>query len=116
MKHGIPSTQGFRFVCPPLVPLFGMILAVMQGHPSFGADLRTTEDAAAAQANSKCDKAPTAIDRLICLVPSLAALDAAIGPALQDYLDRAARPGSGSTGMTGHMTVRSAPTSGSMAK
>jgi len=92
MKHGIPSTQRFRFVCPPLVPLFGLILAVMQGHPSFGADLRTTEDAAAAQANSKCDKAPTAIDRLICLVPSLAALDAAIGPALQDYLDRAARP------------------------
>jgi hypothetical protein len=64
----------------------------MQGHPSFGADLRETAGSAAAEPNFNCDKAPTAIDRLICLEPSLAALDAAIGPALQDYLDRAARP------------------------
>jgi hypothetical protein len=68
------------------------MLAVAQGYPSFGADLRKTEDGAEAQANSKCEKAPTAIDRLICSEPSLAALEAAIGPALQDYLDRAARP------------------------
>ena len=68
------------------------MLAVLQGHPAFGADLPKTEEGAAAQPNSKCDKAPTAIDRLICSEPSLAALDAAIGPAFQDYLDRAARP------------------------
>jgi uncharacterized protein YecT (DUF1311 family) len=68
------------------------MLAVIQGHPSFGADLRKTEGGAAAQPNFECDKAPTAIDRLICVEPSLAALDAAIGPALQDYLDRAAGP------------------------
>jgi uncharacterized protein YecT (DUF1311 family) len=92
MKHGMPSTQRFRFVCPPLAPLIGLILAVMQGHPSFGADLPKTEGGAEAQSNVKCDKAPTSIDRLICSEPSLAALDGAIGPALQDYLDRAARP------------------------
>jgi hypothetical protein len=67
------------------------MLAVAQGYPSFGADQQKTEDIAAAQPNSKCDKAPTAIDRLTCSEPSLAALNAAIGPALQDYLDRAVR-------------------------
>ena len=92
MKHGIPSTQGFRFVCPPLAPLIGLMLAVIQGQPSFGADLRKTEGGAAAQPNFKCDKAPTAIDRLICREPSLAAQDAAIGPAFHDYLERGARP------------------------
>jgi hypothetical protein len=68
------------------------MLAVVQGHASFGADLGKTEGSAAEQPNFKCDNAPTAIDRLICLEPSLAALDAAIGPAFHDYLERAARP------------------------
>src|SRR5271166_927108 len=92
MKREIPSLHPLRPTLPALARLIGLILAVMQGHPSLGADLRKTEGGAAAQPNFKCDNAPTAIDRLICLELSLAALDAAIGPALQDYLDRAARP------------------------
>jgi hypothetical protein len=91
MKCEIPSFHPLRRIRPPLAPLIGLMLAVMQGHPSFGADLQKTEGGAAAQPNSKCDKAPTAVDRLICSEPSLAALNAAIGPAFQDYLDRAVR-------------------------
>jgi len=92
MKREIATLHPIRCIRPPLAPLIGLMLAVMQGYPSFGADLRKTEGGAAPPSNLKCDKAPTAIDRLICLEPSLAALDAAIGRALQDYLDRAARP------------------------
>src|SRR6516164_196141 len=92
MKRKISSLHPLRRIRPRLASLIGLMLAVAQGYPSFGADLRKTEDGAETQANSKCEKAPTAIDRLICSEPSLAALEAAIGPALQDYLDRAARP------------------------
>jgi uncharacterized protein YecT (DUF1311 family) len=92
MKHGISSSYPLRRIRRSLAPFIGLMLAVVQGHASFGADLRKTEDGAAAQPNFKCDKAPTAVDRLICLEPSLASLDAAIGPAFHDYLDRAARP------------------------
>ena len=92
MKHGIPSLHVFRLVARRLGLLIGLILAMAQGHPSFGADVQKTEGGAAADPSFKCDKAPTAIDRLICLEPSLAALDAAIGPAFRDYLDRTARP------------------------
>src|SRR6516164_5211494 len=92
MKRKISSLHPLRRIRPRLASLIGLMLAVAQVYPSCGADLRKTEDGAETQANSKCEKAPTAIDRLICSEPSLAALEAAIGPALQDYLDRAARP------------------------
>ena len=74
MKRKISSLHPLRRIRPRLASLIGLMLAVAQGYPSFGADLRKTEDGAA-QPNSKCDKAPTAIDRLICLEPSLAALE-----------------------------------------
>jgi uncharacterized protein YecT (DUF1311 family) len=69
-----------------------LILTILQGHPSFAAGARKTEGAASGKPSTKCDKAPTAIDRLICLEPSLGALDAALGPAFRDYLDRTTRP------------------------
>jgi uncharacterized protein YecT (DUF1311 family) len=80
-----------RPVRPPLTGLIGLLLAVLQGDPSLGTDLRKTEDSAAAKPSVRCDKAPTAVDRLVCLEPSLAALDAAASRAFQDYLDRAAQ-------------------------
>jgi uncharacterized protein len=92
MKLEIPSLQGCCPVRPRLAPLIGLFLAVLLGHTSFGADMRKPEGGAAAKPSFKCDKAPTAIDRLICLEPSLAALDAAIGPAFHDYFERAAHP------------------------
>jgi uncharacterized protein YecT (DUF1311 family) len=92
MKHRISSLHLF----PPVHPLFvlaaGLILIVLQGHPSFAAGVRKTEGPAAVKPNVNCDKAPTALDQLICLEPSLAALDAALGPAFRDYLDRTTRP------------------------
>ena len=92
MNLEIPSLQGCCPVRPHLAPLAGLFLTVLVGHTSFGADMPKTEGGAAAKPSFKCDKAPTAIDRLICLEPSLAALDAAIGPAFHDYFERAARP------------------------
>ena len=92
MKHGIASLHVVRLVSRRLGLLIGLILAVTQGHPSFGANARKNEGSAAAKSSGQCDKALTAIDRLVCLDPSLAALDAAIGLAFHDYLDRAARP------------------------
>ena len=92
MKHRIPNLH----LLPPVRALFvlavGSILSVLQGHPSFAAGVRKTEGTAAVKPGIKCDKAPAAIDRLICLEPSLAALDAALGPAFRDYQDRATQP------------------------
>jgi uncharacterized protein YecT (DUF1311 family) len=92
MRHRIPSLHLLPPVRAPFVLVVGMILTVLQGHPSFAAGARKTEGAAAVKPNIKCDKAPTAIDRLICLEPDLAALDAVLGPAFRDYQDRAAQP------------------------
>jgi len=92
MKPGIPSSRGFPSVRPPLARLIGLLLAVLQAHPSFGAEVRKTDGGAAATPSFQCDKEVSPIDRLICLEPSLAALDAAIGSAFHDYLDRAGRP------------------------
>ena len=92
MKHRIPSLH----LLPPVRALFvlvvGLILTVLQGHPSFAAGVRKTEGTAVVKPSIKCDNAPTALDRLICLEPPLAALDAALGPAFRDYLDRTTRP------------------------
>ena len=76
----------------PFILVVGLILTVLQGHPSFAAGARKSESAAAVTPGTKCDKEPSAIDRLICLEPSLAALDAALGPAFRDHQDRAAQP------------------------
>ena len=87
MKHRISSLHLLAPVRAPFVLIVGLILTVLQGHPSFAAGVRKTEGVAAIKPSIKCDKAPTAIDRLICLEPSLAALDTALGPAFRDYLD-----------------------------
>jgi uncharacterized protein YecT (DUF1311 family) len=92
MKHGMPRSQGFPAIRSPLARLIGLLLAVLQGHPSLGADVLKTEGGAAAKPSFKCETEATPIDRLICLEPSLAALDAAVGRAFHDYLDRATRP------------------------
>src|SRR5271169_6593702 len=92
MKHRIPSLRLLPPVRAPFVLAVGLILTVLQGDPSFAAGVRKTEGAAAVKPSIKCDKAPTAIDRLICVEPSLAVLDAALGPAFRDYQDRAAQP------------------------
>jgi uncharacterized protein len=92
MKHGVPSLHLLPPVRAPFVLVVGLILTVLQGHPSFAAGVRKTEGAAAEKPSIKCDKAPTAIDRVVCLEPSLAALDAALGPAFRDYQDRTAQP------------------------
>jgi len=92
VKHGIPSLQFLQLVGRRLGLLIGLILAMTQGHPSFATDERKTGGNPAAKSSVRCDKAQTAIDRLICLEPSLAALDAAISSAFHDYLERAARP------------------------
>jgi uncharacterized protein YecT (DUF1311 family) len=92
MKHRIPSLHLLPPVRAPFVLVVGLILAVLQGHPSFAAVMRKTEGAAALKPGIQCDKAPTAIDRVICLEPSLAALDAALGPAFREYQDRTAQP------------------------
>jgi uncharacterized protein len=76
----------------PFVLVVGLILSVLQGHPSFAAGVPKTEGAAAAKPPAKCGNAPGAIERVICLEPSLAALDAALGPAFRDYQERAAQP------------------------
>ena len=92
MKHGMPSLHVFRLAGRRLSLPVGLILAVTQGHPSLAADAPETAGGAAVHLSPKCDKTPTEIDRLICLKPSLAALDAAIGRAFHDHLERAARP------------------------
>jgi uncharacterized protein len=80
---------------PPVRPLFvfvaGLLLTVLHGHPTCGAEVRKTK-AVTAVKPVNCDKAPTPVDRLICLEPSLGALDTAIDPAFREYLDRATRP------------------------
>jgi uncharacterized protein YecT (DUF1311 family) len=92
MKHEIPGSRVFRLVGRRLALLSGLILAMTHGHPSFAADARKTEGSTPAHPRPKCEKTLTGIDRLICLEPTLAARDAAIGPAFHDYLERAARP------------------------
>ena len=91
MKHGVPILHPL----PPVRPLFvfvaGLLLTVLHGHPTYGAEVRKTK-AVTAVKPVKCDKAPTPVDRLICLEPSLGALDAGIDPAFREYLDRATRP------------------------
>jgi uncharacterized protein len=92
MKHRIPRSRLLPPVRAPFGLVVGLIFTVLHGHPSFAAALRKTEGTAAVKPSIKCDKAPTALDRQICLEPSLAALDAALGPAFRDYLDRTTRP------------------------
>ena len=92
MKHETPGSRVFRLVGWRLALLIGLILAMTHGHPSFAADARKTEGGAPAHPTLKCDKTLTGIDRLICLEPALAALDAAIGQTFHDYLERATRP------------------------
>ena len=92
MKHGMPSLHVLRLVVRRLGLPIGLILAMTQGHSSSAADGPKTAGGVAAHSTPKCDKTLTGIDRLICLEPSLAALDAAIGGAFHDYLDRAAQP------------------------
>jgi uncharacterized protein YecT (DUF1311 family) len=92
MKHGMPSLHVLRLVGRRLGLLIGLILAMTQGQLSFGAEAPKTEGSAATNSRLECAKAVAAIDRLICLEPSLVALDAALGPAFRDYLNRAARP------------------------
>src|SRR5262249_2224980 len=92
MKHRIPSLHPFPSVRRLFVLGAGLLLTAWPGDPSFGADVPKTKTVAAGKPIAKCDKASTPIDRLICLEPSLGALDAAIDPAFRDYLDRATRP------------------------
>jgi uncharacterized protein YecT (DUF1311 family) len=92
MKHGTPSLHLLPPVRAPFALVAGLLLTVLQGHPSFGAGIKKTEGVAAAKHTAKCDNSPTAIDRVVCLEPSLAALDAALGPAFREYQDRAAQP------------------------
>src|SRR5215472_14673190 len=92
MKHRMPSLHLLPPVRLPFVFATGLILSLLQGHPSFPTDAQKTEGNAAEKSSIRCDKAPSAIDRLICLEPSLGALDAALGPVFRDYLDRSTRP------------------------
>jgi uncharacterized protein len=91
MEHRIPSLHLLPTVLAPFILVVGLILTVLQGHPSFAAGARKSETAAAVKPSIKCDKAPTGIDRLICLEPSLSSLDAALGPAVREHQDRAAQ-------------------------
>jgi uncharacterized protein len=92
MKQGMTSLH----LLPParftFVLVMGLIFSLLQGHPSFPADMRKSDGDAAEKPGLKCDNAPNAIDRLICLEPPLAALNAATGLAFHDYLDQATRP------------------------
>jgi uncharacterized protein YecT (DUF1311 family) len=92
MMHRMPSLHLLRFVGRHLRLPIGLILTVMQGQPSTGAEVVKPEGSSPTKAGGKCEKAPTEIDRMICLEPSLSGLDAALGRALRDYLDQAARP------------------------
>ena len=92
MKHGMPSLHVLGLVVCGLGLPIGPILAMTQGHSLSAADAPKTAGGMAAHSSTKCEKTLTGIDRLVCLEPSLAALDAAIGRAFHDYLDRAAKP------------------------
>ena len=92
MKHGVPILHPLPPVRPLFVLVTGLLLTVLHGHPTFGAEVRKTKAVTAVKPVVKCDKAPSPVDRLICLEPSLGALDAAIDPAFREYLDRATRP------------------------
>jgi uncharacterized protein len=92
MKHWIPILRLLPPVRPLVVLVTGLLLTVLHGHPTFGAEVRKTKTVTAIKPVIKCDKAPTRVDRLICLEPSLGALDEAIDPAFREYLDRAAGP------------------------
>jgi ankyrin repeat protein/uncharacterized protein YecT (DUF1311 family) len=89
MKHKMANAQRFRAVSPILARFVGLLLAALQGNPSFGADTPKTDAGASTKLAVECGKAPTEIERLICREPSLTALDAALGPAFRDYQDRA---------------------------
>jgi len=67
----------------------GLLLTILHGHMPLAAGAPGPEPGAAAQRARECDKRATAIDRLVCREPALAALDAATGPAFRDYLERA---------------------------
>jgi uncharacterized protein YecT (DUF1311 family) len=93
MNHDIPSLHTSRRFRRPCGLLLGLILAVVRGHPSAGADLPKADSAAgrSLKPSFECAEAQTAIERLICVEPSLSALDAAMGAAFRDYRDRSAR-------------------------
>jgi len=92
MNHGITSLHAIWLVGRRLGLRIGLILAMTQGHSSYAIDATKSESRAAAKPSLNCNKTLTGVDRLICLEPSLAALDAAISRAFHDYLDRAAQP------------------------
>jgi uncharacterized protein YecT (DUF1311 family) len=94
MNQEIPSLHTYRRFRRPLGLLLALLLAVMRSHPSAGADLPggDSETGASPKPSVECAEARTAIGRLICAEPSLAALDAAMGAAFRDYRDRASRP------------------------
>ncbi len=92
MNHEIPSLHTPRRFHRRLGLLLGLILAVMRGHPSAGADLPRGDSAGSAspKPSLECAEAQTVIERLICAEPSLATLDAAMGAAFREYRDRSA--------------------------
>lgn len=90
MKHEMPSLPILRPTRRAFCLLMGLILAVAQGDPSPAAEARNTDDAAT-EPGLECGNAQTAIERLICAEPSLAALDHSMAEALRDYRDRAER-------------------------
>ena len=89
MKRQTPRAKRFRRVRPRFGLVIGLLLTVLHGRLPFAAGAPGPEAGEAAKPGLECDKVATAIDRLICREPPLAALDAAIGPAFRDYLDRA---------------------------
>src|SRR5436190_23647374 len=94
MNHEIPSLHTPWRLRRPLGLLLGLILAVIRGHPSAGAEPPWVDSAAGAspKPSFECSEAQTVVERLICALPSLASLDAAMNTAFRDYRDRASRP------------------------
>ena len=89
MKRQTPRAKRFRSDCLLFGLVMGLLLTILHGRMPVAAGAPGPEPGGAAKPGLECDKRATAIDRLICRKPPLAALDAAIGPAFRDYLERA---------------------------
>jgi hypothetical protein len=87
MKHEMTSMHVLRSARVPFGLLVGLILAAARPHPSPGAEAPKTGEEAAPKPGFECSEVRAAIDRLVCVEPSLAALNSSMEAALRDSRD-----------------------------